>query len=151
MGGRMSRNKGKTWEREVAARLREIFGSQVKRGWQAREGCDAPDIEGVPRQWPECKHHHRQVSIAAAMRQAEEEYTRWLKRTLKTRTAVRSDCLLWPVVYSKSDREQPLVTMRMEDFLALLREWQAMRLAMESHPNRPPNLDGWTAGGLDDD
>ena len=118
---KLSRRKGKTWEQEVARELRAIFGEQVKRGWQAKEGCDAPDIEGVPRQWPECKHHQR-VNIAAAMRQAEEEYARWLERTLKARTALPSDCL-WPVVYSKSNNEQPFVTMRMGDFLTLLREW----------------------------
>lgn len=119
--GKLSRRKGKTWERAVAKELRDIFGPPVKRGWQAREGCDAPDIEGVPRQWPECKHHAR-VNIAAAMRQAEEEYARWLTRTLKGRTATPGDCL-WPVVYSKSNNEQPFATMRMGDFLTLLREW----------------------------
>jgi hypothetical protein len=133
--GKMQRTKGKVWERTVAKELRDIFGPQVKRGWQAREGCDAPDIENVPRQWPECKHHKR-VNIAAAMRQAEEEYARWLARTLKQRTATPSDCL-WPVVYSKSNNEQPFVTMRMGDFLTLLKQWWKLEGLREPPPLRP--------------
>lgn len=118
--GKMQRNKGKAWERKVAAALRAIFGPQVKRGWQAREGCDAPDIEGVPRQWPECKHHAR-VNIAAAMRQAIEERDKYFARFNAVAPA------LWPVVYSKSNREEPLVTMRMEDFLVLMKEWHSQK------------------------
>lgn len=124
---KMQRTKGKVWEREVAGMLREIFGDRVKRGWQAREGCDAPDIEGVPRQWPECKHHQR-VNIAAAMLQAVEESTRAHDR-MRSTTARESDFWSpypWPVVYSKSNREEPLATMRLKDFLALLREWKAL-------------------------
>jgi len=107
--GKMQRCKGARWEREVASQLQEIFGSQIHRGWQARLGCDDPDVVGVPRQWVEAKHHQR-VNIAAAMRQAVEE-------------ASKRDPTLWPVVYSKSDRDVPLVTMRMSDFLVLLKEW----------------------------
>jgi len=120
---KMQRTKGKVWEREVAAKLRAIFGAQVKRGWQAREGCDAPDIEGVPRQWPECKHH-AVVNIAAAMRQAVNEYANWIEQRGGNVTA--RDASRWPVVYSKSNRTEPLVTMRMADFLVLLREWKEM-------------------------
>jgi hypothetical protein len=114
----MQRTKGKIWEREVAAKLRGIFGEQVRRGWQAREGCDDPDVVGVPRQWVECKHHQR-VNIAAAMRQAVEESERADNRRAPEQGRLKP----WPVVYSKSNREGPLVTMRMDDFLVLLREW----------------------------
>lgn len=107
--GRMQRCKGARWEREVASALREIFGEQVCRGWQTRDGADDPDVKRVPRQWVEAKHHHR-VNIAAAMRQATEESS-------------KAGGNLWPVVYSKSDRDVPLVTMRMSDFLVLLKEW----------------------------
>jgi hypothetical protein len=69
--GKLSRRKGKVFEREVAAGYREIFGAQVKRGWQAREGHDAPDVENVPGFWPEAKHHQR-VNYRAALEQAEE-------------------------------------------------------------------------------
>ena len=116
--GRLSRRKGKRWEQEVAAALRDIFGERVKRGWQAREGCDAPDVEGVPRQWVECKAHAR-VNIAEAMRQAVEEHDRYFARIC----AIAPAPGLWPVVYSKSNNEAPLVTMRMADYLVLLAEW----------------------------
>ena len=63
--GKLSRMKGKVFEREVARDLRAIYGEQVKRGWQAREGTDAPDVENVP-YWVECKHHQR-VNVRAAV------------------------------------------------------------------------------------
>ena len=54
--GKMSRDKGKRWEREVAQLFRRTFpGLPIKRGWQTRSGADAPDVDGAP-VWVECKH-----------------------------------------------------------------------------------------------
>jgi len=57
--GRLSRRKGKVWEREVARSLRPIFGDSVHRGHQdARGGSGAgegSDIEGTPF-YMECRH-----------------------------------------------------------------------------------------------
>ena len=98
----MQRTKGKVWEREVAKELRAIFGPGVKRGWQARAGNDACDVDGSPF-WVEAKHH-KIVNIPAAYRQA------------------GSDTDGRPVlVVSKSNRSEPLATMRWADFLELLR------------------------------
>jgi len=72
MSGRKSRNKGKRWEQDVARTMREIFGDQVRRGWQSREGSDAPDVDGVPRFWIECKRQIR-TNIKAALLQAKNE------------------------------------------------------------------------------
>lgn len=123
---KMQRQKGKVWEREVAAALRAIFGDRVHRGWQTRQGCDDPDIVGVPRQWPECKHH-AVVNIAAAMRQAVEERDAHFAKLGAVAPA------LWPVVYSKSNRAEPLVTMRMTDYLMMLTEWWRGQQAAKEH------------------
>lgn len=96
----MQRNKGKRWEQEVARDMRELF-PDVKRGWQARFGHDEADVTGSPF-WIECKHHAL-VNIHAAIRQA------------------MSDTDGKPVlVVSKSDRCEPLATMRWQDFRELL-------------------------------
>lgn len=68
--GKLSRRKGRSHEQEVARLLRKVYGEGVKRGWQARRGEDASDIEGTP-WWVECKRHRR-VNVQAAFAQAEE-------------------------------------------------------------------------------
>ena len=69
MGGRASRRKGHDWERAVAKRLRAIFGTAVRRGWQSRDGAEQPDVDGSP-WWVECKRSKR-PNIEAALVQAE--------------------------------------------------------------------------------
>jgi len=110
--GKHSRNKGKGFERTVAAAFREVYGDQVKRGWQARQGSDAPDVEGVPGYWIEAKHHHK-VSIRAAWQQvaaAQED----AKRKGDGRA---SDT---PLIICKDDGEEPLAVLRFSDFVSLL-------------------------------
>jgi hypothetical protein len=99
--GRRSRRKGKTWERELAALLRPLFGEHVKRGFQSRCGRDGCDVEGTPF-WLEAKHG-KLVNVRAALRQALE--------ATDGRPAV---------VVAKDDRSAPLVVMRLEDWLGLV-------------------------------
>ena len=68
MGGKHSRDKGKRFEQKIARELRDM-GFDARRGWQAREGDDDPDVIVDLPVWIECKHH-RQVNYRAAMRQA---------------------------------------------------------------------------------
>lgn len=105
----MSRNKGKVFERAVAAAFRLLFGAGVKRGWQAREGHDAPDVDGTPF-WIEAKHHIL-VNIMGAMRQA-----------VKDRKKAGDE--RWIVAVTKSNRTDPLATMLHSEFMQLLKEWQ---------------------------
>ena len=104
----MQRNKGKRWEQEVAACLRKIFGESVRRGWQARAGGDDPDIVDVPNFWIEAKHH-KVVNIGAAIRQV--------------LTAKKKNDPRWPLIVSKSDRQEPLATMTWGNFLEILHQW----------------------------
>lgn len=107
--GALSRRKGKVWEREVARRFRELYGETVHRGWQARDGADAPDVVNVPGWWPECKHHRR-CNYRAALEQAETDRT----------TAKRDD--LKPLALCKDNRSKPVAVLYMDDFFRLLRE-----------------------------
>lgn len=99
--GRRSKRKGKTWERELAAMLRPVFGERVARGFQTRSGRDGCDVEGTP-YWLEAKHG-KLVNVRAALRQALE--------ATDGRPAV---------VVAKDDRSVPLVVMRLADWLALV-------------------------------
>lgn len=118
--GKLSRNKGKAFEQLVARELRGLFGDQVKRGWQARQGSDAPDVEGVPGWWLEAKHHQK-VNIRAAFSQvliAQGDAAR--KRDPRAK--------LKPLVITKDDHAEPLATVRFEDFVELLRCEKAAEL-----------------------
>jgi hypothetical protein len=110
MSGARSRRKGAAWERALVHRFREIMpDAGVRRGLQFRSGAEASDVE-VPCFFVEAKHHHR-TNVRAAMRQA-----------LDACPAGR-----WPVAICKDDRAEPLVTMQLDDFLELVREWWARR------------------------
>ena len=106
MSGRASRRKGHDWEREVATRMREVFGKdQVRRGLQARSGEEVPDVE-VPCFWIECKRGKR-TNPEAALQQA-------------TAAATKGRI---PLAVCKTDRCDPLVALGFDDFLELVREW----------------------------
>lgn len=127
--GKLSRNKGKVWEREVATVFRALFGDQVRRGWQARNGHDAPDVEGVPRFLIEAKHHHV-VNIAAAVKQAVCD------------RAKKGELDKWVLAVTKSDRAMPLATMPLSEFMQLLREW-VTALEEQAHLEAAAKAAGW--------
>jgi len=115
--GRGARAKGFQFERDIAAAFQKATGREFKRGLgQARGGgAEVPDVlpgdaEVAAKIHIECKRH-KVVSIKAAMRQAVEDCS---KRT-------EEDPL--PVVVTKDDRKDILVTMRLQDFLPLFRSW----------------------------
>ena len=96
--GKSQRTKGHSFERKIARILRSIW-PDAKRGFQTRGGtAEAPDIEGTPF-WIECKKGKR-TNIKAAMRQAEGQD-------------------LPPVAITQDDRQDVLVTMKLEDWMGL--------------------------------
>jgi hypothetical protein len=110
MSGARSRRKGAAFERELAQRFREVMpDAVVRRGLQYRTGEEAPDVE-VPCFWVEAKHHHR-TNVRAAMRQAIDA----------------CPCGRWPIAVCKDDHATRLVTMQLDDFLELVREWWERR------------------------
>lgn len=95
------RVKGKKWERAVAVKLRPLFGSGVKRGYQTRDGREAPDVDGTP-YWIECKHGVN-INLHAALAQA-----------------VRASDGRPPVVVAKYQNRAPMVAMLLTDWLQLV-------------------------------
>ena len=69
MSGRASRRKGHDYERDVAALWKQAGWPDARRGYQARDGADAPDVAGCAPYWIECKRG-KATSPRAALRQA---------------------------------------------------------------------------------
>ena len=124
--GRASRRKGKTFEQVVAREIREMLNDiglsgvaeHVKRGWQTREGHDAPDIDGTGF-WIETKHHAR-VNVQKAVKQAFE-----------ARNAAKSDRA--PLLVAKdTSKGEPIAVMGWADFLAM---WKRLERAENSLSN----------------
>ena len=106
MSGKRSNNKGKRWEREVAAMIREAMpGADIRRGWQDRAGSDEPDVI-CPVYWVEAKHH-KLTNPRAALRQA---------------TSDASPGRV-PIAVCKDDRQPAHVTMWLDDWLEMVRQW----------------------------
>lgn len=106
------RAKGHAWERSVAAMMRQLWPHARRGVDQCQNGGVLPDVTGTPF-WVECKIGRR-TNIKAAVEQACEE-----------RERVGSD--LTPVIVTKDDHEEPLATMRLDDWWELVEEWQSLK------------------------
>lgn len=101
--GKAQREKGKRGERATAKEIAERFGVDAHRGWQARDGADAPDVVGLPGWWIEVKTG-KNLSPKAALLQAD---------------AARQPHDV-PVAVLRYDREKPMAIMFWEDWLYLV-------------------------------
>jgi len=119
---RRSRAKGQVWEREVARILRK-HGWQAKRGLQARDGSDAPDVCCDLPLWIECKAG-RAPNVHEALAQAMAASGKVIGRTR-----------LPPVAVVKADRREPIACMYLDDFLRLVDA--AVRLANDAGEVKP--------------
>jgi len=105
--GKMQRQKGARWERDVVNRLKAIGFTDAKRGFQMRGGAaECPDVSAGPFHI-ECK-----VGKKPPIRTALE-------------TAVTT-CPkgMVPVAVIKEDRREPYIVMPLEDFEDLIKEWR---------------------------
>ena len=103
--GKMSRDKGKRGEREVAALIRS-HGFTAKRGQQHRGGVDSPDIiHNIPNVTLEVKFRE-QFSLYAALEKLgyETPLNRWL------------------AVFHRRLRKPWIVFMDADDFLSIMEE-----------------------------
>ena len=105
--GKTSRDKGKAGERELAACLRE-HGYDCRRGQQYAGASGDADVIGLPCVHIECKRVER-LNLYDAMTQSIHD----------TRA-----CEL-PAVFSRRNHADWLVTMRLDDWIELFREWDA--------------------------
>jgi hypothetical protein len=118
--GSMQRTKGHTWEREVAAMFRAIWPDARRGLTQSRAGDEDADVM-LPRFWVECKAMQR-VNIEGAFRQA-------------TEASRRSGKI--PLVCSKSNRREPLATLPLKDFVAILFELEEAKKAAPYRSEEP--------------
>jgi hypothetical protein len=108
MMGRSQREKGKRGEREIASRIRAVLpehAGAIRRGWQSRSGSDDPDVvlpDWLP-MWIESKLGAA-PRIEAALRQAIDAAPQGMM----------------PVAITRRDRCDAIVTMRIDDWLAML-------------------------------
>ena len=106
MTGARSRRKGADYERALVHRFRDAMpGAEVRRGLQSRSGDEVADVE-VPVFWVEAKRG-KQPNIRAALRQAQAAAP-------KGRI---------PIAVVRDDRAEATVTLTLDDFLELVREW----------------------------
>lgn len=119
--GRMQREKGKRWEREVARRFRDALPQHVdaiKRGaQQSRDGHDEADVR-TPYFWPECKVG-KAPPLMRALEQAEAEEGK--ARGVRAAGGEQNPERLVPVAVVKQDRHKPVALLRLDDFLELVR------------------------------
>lgn len=105
--GRGARIKGHNFEREIAKMLSEATGSEFERGLgQARHGgSENSDVRSdeFPEFHFECKRH-KKCNIKEAVRQAKKD----IEDSKESRI---------PIIVTKDDREEILVTMTMTDWL----------------------------------
>ena len=107
--GRSQREKGKRGERELAGLLRE-YGYDCRRGQQYCGTSGDADVVGLSGIHIECKRVEK-LNLLDAVSQA-------------VRDAAKG---LLPAVFHRKDRCEWLVTMRLEDWIQIYREWEAGR------------------------
>ena len=98
--GKLSRNKGKAFELE-------IFPNAKRTLTQQRDSGEEPDIS-IPGWWVEAKSHAK-VPIRRAFEQAVDE----IKHAGREAT---------PVAVTKDNGKEPLATLRLSDFVSLLKQ-----------------------------
>ena len=102
-----SRQKGARGERELAKIFRE-HGYDARRGQQYCGASGDADVIGLPGIHVECKRVEK-LNLLDAVGQSVRD--------------ARDDEL--PAVFHRRDRSEWLVTMRMEDWFTLFRDWEA--------------------------
>ena len=108
--GALSRRKGHDWEREVSRLFQEACpGDDVRRGLQYRDGAECPDVVSAMF-WIEAKRG-KKTNIKAALKQAEKAQPKGK----------------WILAVTKDDREDAIASMRLDDFLDLIKEFWEMK------------------------
>lgn len=106
-----SKQKGARFERELASRFREQGYNARRTAQYCGNTGDASDVVGLPGIHVEAKHQE-------AMRLYE-----WMAQAKRDARAGSGNKL--PAVFHKKNNASILVTMELEDWMNLYREWEA--------------------------
>ncbi|EXG84458.1 hypothetical protein K413DRAFT_1199 [Clostridium sp. ASBs410] len=109
-----SRDKGANGERELANILKE-YGYKTHRGQQYCGDTGAADVVGLPQIHIECKRVER-LNIYDAIEQA--------KSNAEAKEIPFGECNL-PAVFHRKNKREWLVTMPLNDWITIYREWEA--------------------------
>lgn len=106
-----SKRKGATFERKLASIFRD-YGYDARRTAQyCGKTGDASDVVGLPGIHVEAKHQERM------------QLYDWMAQAIRDAEAGGKGNL--PAVFHKKNHAEILVTMRLEDWFNLYREWEA--------------------------
>lgn len=106
-----SKNKGARFERDLAKKLRE-YGYEARRTAQyCGNTGDASDVVGLPYLHIEAKHQE-------TMRLYD-----WMAQAVHDAEASGAGRI--PAVFHKKNNADILVTLRLDDFMTIYREWEA--------------------------
>jgi Holliday junction resolvase len=111
--GKFSRSKGARGERLLCSALRDHGYDAHRTAQRVGKLGNAPDVDGLPGIHAECKFCER-LNIRGAMEQAK-------------RDAAASGGKDLPAVFHKKSNETWLVTMELDDWIRIYREWEAGR------------------------
>lgn len=103
--GKMSREKGKRFERQLASKLRDYGFEDCKRGQQYCGANGDADVIGLPNVHIEAKHVEKM------------ELYKWMEQSIND--AKRGEL---PAVFHKKNNADILVTMRLEDWIKIYSE-----------------------------
>lgn len=117
-----SRTKGKRGELELAHVLNE-YGYETRRGCQYSGANGDADVEGLPGIHTEVKRVEK-LNIYNAMDQSKRDaYADSLKHGHE----------MLPTVFHRKNHCEWLVTMRLEDWIKIYKEWEAEQWLTENH------------------
>jgi Holliday junction resolvase len=108
--GKFSRSKGARGERLLCSALRDHGYDAHRTAQRAGKLGNAPDVDGLPGIHAECKFVER-LNVRDAMEQAK-------------RDAAASGGKDLPAVFHKRSNESWLVTMELDDWIQIYREWE---------------------------
>lgn len=129
-----SKQKGARFERELAGRFREYGYTDSRRTAQyCGKTGDAADVVGLPGIHAEAKHQER-MQLYDWMEQAK-------------RDAKGTDD--FPVVFHKRNNHEILVTMQLDTFMQLYREWEAGNYMKERGKDHGELENNKETGGAD--
>lgn len=110
--GKMSREKGKRFERFLAGYFKD-YGYDAHRSAQFRGNTgQAADVEGIPGIHCEAKHQERM------------QLYDWMQQAVSDAEKAGDGK---PTVFHKQNGKDVLVTMRLDDWMDLYREWESSK------------------------
>jgi len=103
--GKLSRNKGHSYEREIAQRFRELYPDARRQLEYHEDDCNGIDIQGVGPFDIQCKRFKKYAPLSC------------IEEVLPKPDRI-------PVLITKGDRKDDIVCLYLNDFIEILKEWQ---------------------------